>query len=63
LLVVFVVVGSALGLEVLQLLTPERHGRAVDAFIKALGGFSGICIGQNLFLCFRLRPASSDRSI
>jgi hypothetical protein len=63
LLVVIIVASSALGLEVLQLLTPDRHARAVDAFVKALGGISGICIGQTLFFLFRLKPAPSDRSI
>jgi hypothetical protein len=63
LLVVIIVASAALGLEVLQFLTPDRHARAVDAFVKALGGISGICIGQTLFFVFRLKPASSDRSI
>jgi VanZ like protein len=63
LLVVLLVVGAALGLEALQLLTPDRHGRAVDAFIKALGGISGICVGQMFSFLLRLTPARSDRSI
>ena len=36
LLVVVVVVGAALGLEALQLLTPDRHARAADALVKSL---------------------------
>ena len=63
LLVVVIVVGAALGLEALQLLTPDRHGRAADAFVKALGGISGICIGQMLSFLFRLKPAKSNDSI
>jgi hypothetical protein len=63
LLVFAVVIGSALGLEALQLLTPDRHGRAVDALVKALGGISGICVGQALFFMFRLKLVQSDRSI
>lgn len=63
LLVVVIVLGAALGLETLQLLTPDRHARATDALVKALGGISGICIGQMLTLLIRLRPARSDRSI
>ncbi len=63
LLVVGIVVGAALGLETLQLLTPDRHGRAVDAFVKALGGISGICVGQILSFLLRLKPASSKRSM
>jgi hypothetical protein len=56
-------VGAALGLETLQLLTPDRHGRAVDAFVKTLGGISGICVGQILSFLLRLRPAQSDRAV
>jgi len=63
LLVMLIVVGAALGLETLQLLTPDRHGRAVDAFIKALGGISGICIGQMLSFLLRLKPARPRDSI
>ena len=62
LLVVALVVGTAAGLEALQLLTPDRHGRAADAFIKALGGISGISIGQTLSFLLRIKLARSDRS-
>ncbi|HLJ00743.1 MAG TPA: VanZ family protein [Bradyrhizobium sp.] len=60
LLVVILVLGAALGLEALQLLTPDRHGRAADAFIKALGGISGICVGQLAFFRLRLKSTPSD---
>ena len=40
--VTVIVVGSAFGLEALQLLTPDRHGRLLDAAVKAAGGISGI---------------------
>jgi hypothetical protein len=30
-IVIVIVVGSAFGLEALQLLTPDRHGRTIDA--------------------------------
>ena len=63
LLVVVIVVGAALGLEALQLLTPDRHGRAADAFVKALGGISGVCIGQVLSFLLRLKPAGTNGSI
>jgi VanZ family protein len=46
LLIVAVVVGSAVTLEALQLLTPDRHGRILDALVKAAGGVSGIGAGQ-----------------
>jgi hypothetical protein len=63
LLVVAIVVGSAVGLEALQLLTPDRHGRAADAFVKALGGISGISLGQVLSFLLRVKLVRSDRSI
>jgi VanZ family protein len=51
-LVVVIVLGSAVSLEVLQLLTPDRHGRILDALVKAGGGICGIGAGQlgHLFL-------------
>ena len=62
LLVVALVVGTAAGLEALQLLTPDRHGRAADAFVKALGGISGISVGQTLSFLLRINLARSDGS-
>lgn len=44
--VIAVVIGSAFALEALQLLTPDRHGRLIDAMVKAAGGLSGIAIGH-----------------
>jgi hypothetical protein len=41
-----IVVGGAFTLEALQLLTPDRHGRLLDALIKAAGGTCGIGMGQ-----------------
>ena len=55
LLVVAVVVGSAFGLEVLQLLTPDRHGRVLDALVKAAGGAGGISAGQLMSFLLRIR--------
>lgn len=46
LLVVAIVFGSAFGLEALQLLTPDRHRRILDALVKASGGICGIGVGQ-----------------
>jgi VanZ family protein len=62
LFVVTLVVGTAVGLEALQLLTPDRHARAADAFVKALGGISGISMGQLAWFLLRLKFARSDRS-
>jgi VanZ family protein len=51
-LVILIVIGSAFTLEALQLLTPDRHGRVIDALVKAAGGICGICVGHlaNLIL-------------
>jgi len=50
-LVCLVVVGSAVLLELMQLLTPDRHGRIQDAIEKMVGGAFGILVGQ-AFLYF-----------
>ncbi len=63
LFVVVIVVGAAVGLEALQVLTPDRHGRAADAFVKALGGIGGISVGQLVLFLWRLKPARSDQAI
>jgi len=63
LLVVIVVVGAALGLEALQLLTPDRHARAADALMKSLGGISGICAGQLVYFLIRVKPIQADHSV
>jgi len=43
-LVCLIVLGSALLLEMTQLLTPDRHGRLQDAIQKMAGGFVGIVV-------------------
>jgi VanZ family protein len=45
-LVCLIVIGGAAVLEVLQLLTPDRHGRIPDALEKMLGGAIGIAAGR-----------------
>lgn len=52
-LAVLVALGSALLLEVLQLLEPSRHGRVFDAMVKVAGGATGLLFGQ---LLLRLLP-------
>ncbi len=37
---------GAFGLEALQLLTPDRHARLLDASMKAVGGLCGIGLAQ-----------------
>jgi VanZ family protein len=55
LLAVVIVIGSAFGLEALQLLTPDRHGRVLDALVKAAGGICGISAGQLMSFLLRAR--------
>lgn len=45
-LVCLIVLGSAVLLEVLQLLTPDRHARIQDAMEKLAGGAMGIVTGR-----------------
>ena len=54
-----VVFGSAVILEVMQTLTPDRHGTLVDALQKIAGGAFGIFVARCLFN-FRQRKRSSD---
>jgi hypothetical protein len=42
----FVVIGSAAFLELMQLVTIDRHARLVDAFEKMVGGSLGIFVGR-----------------
>ena len=58
---VFVALGSALLLEVLQLLEPSRHGRVFDAMVKVAGGTIGLMLGH-LLLRIRLRHQARQRS-
>jgi hypothetical protein len=45
-LVCLIVLGSAVLLEIMQLLTPDRHGRIQDAIEKMTGGAAGIVAGR-----------------
>jgi VanZ family protein len=60
LLIVAIVVGSAFGLEALQLLTPDRHGRVLDALMKAAGGVCGIGAGQLMSVLLRTRFSRAE---
>jgi VanZ like family len=44
--VCLIVLGSAMLLELAQLLTPDRHGRIQDGIIKMAGGAIGIVAGR-----------------
>jgi hypothetical protein len=62
-LAALVVVGAALTLEALQMISPTRHGRLPDASIKALGAAVGFVIGWLLLIwqARRERVADVDR--
>jgi hypothetical protein len=47
-LVIFVVLGSAIGLELLQLFIADRDARLIDVVEKLTGGFVGIGASQLL---------------
>src|SRR6202048_3500200 len=44
--VCLIVFGSAVVLEIMQLLTPDRHGRIQDAIEKMAGGAMGFVAGR-----------------
>lgn len=46
--IIVMIAGSAFALEALQLLTPDRHARLLDAAVKAVGGLCGIGAGRIL---------------
>ena len=54
-LVCLVVFGSALLLEFMQLLTPDRHGRIHDAIEKMTGGSAGLVTGRAILLSNKVR--------
>jgi VanZ family protein len=58
-LVCLIVLGSAVLLEILQLLTPDRHGRIQDAIEKMAGGFVGIVVGRAILIS--TKPAAGSR--
>ena len=58
-LVCLIVLGSAALLEMVQLLTPDRHGRLLDAIEKMAGGAAGIAAGRAI-LNWRM-PAAGSR--
>lgn len=48
-IVCLIVLGSAVLLELVQLITPDRHGRIQDAIEKMAGGAVGILAGRAIF--------------
>jgi hypothetical protein len=53
--VCLIVLGSAVLLEMMQLLTPDRHGRIQDAIEKMAGGAAGIVVVRAILTCDLLR--------
>jgi VanZ family protein len=60
LLVVAIILASAFGLEALQLLTPDRHARVIDALVKTAGGICGIGFRQLGQLFLRAQTNRAD---
>src|SRR5829696_3857865 len=56
LVVLLIVPGSAALLELLQFLTPDRHGRMLDALRKMAGGAAGVFAGLAVLRFWLLRP-------
>jgi len=52
-LVCVLVLGSAVLLELLQLLTPDRHARVMDAVRKIIGGAIGIAFARVAISLYR----------
>jgi VanZ family protein len=53
--VLIFVLGSAVSLEVLQLLTPDRHARILDGVQKIAGGVLGVFAGRAILYLERAR--------
>jgi VanZ family protein len=51
--VCILVIGSAVILELLQLLTPDRHARVIDAVRKIIGGAIGITFASLAISVYR----------
>ena len=46
--ITIIVVGFALGLEILQMIIPGRHGRMFDAVVKSCGAMAGVSVAAML---------------
>ncbi len=53
-MVCLIVLGSAVLLEFIQLITPDRHGRVGDAIEKLVGGAVGILAARTILLIAKL---------
>jgi VanZ family protein len=57
--VCIIVFGSAVALELLQNLVPDRHARLLDAMEKLLGGTAGIVLAGILQSSFGRKPGTA----
>jgi hypothetical protein len=57
-----VVFCSAVVLEIMQTLTPDRHGTLVDAAQKIAGGACGICVSRLIFILWDRKRHSGRQS-
>lgn len=62
-LVCFLILGGAMLLEVLQTLTPDRHGTLVDALEKMAGGTSGIFFARGILQVTSGRHSSCETMV
>jgi VanZ family protein len=60
LMICLIVFGSAIILELMQTLTPDRHGTLLDALEKIAGGGCGIFIAKTMFMFWQRRPVEMD---
>jgi VanZ family protein len=58
----FIVLGSAVLLEYLQKLTPDRHGTLLDAFEKLVGGALGIFAARATLSLWRRKRSPQSQS-
>ena len=60
--VCILVLGSAVLLELLQLLTPDRHARMIDAVRKIVGGANGIAFARVAISLYRQDFVAGNRN-
>jgi hypothetical protein len=60
-LVLVLVFGSAISLELLQSLTPDRHGTLLDAVEKVAGGACGVLVSRTIGTFWQQARVRSER--
>jgi VanZ family protein len=58
-LVLAIVIGAAIVLEALQLLTPDRHGKFANLVVKASGGIAGVVSAAFIYYLVRSKRERS----